>query len=206
MTDIEQQLTPLRVVFQPAANVVRADNSFIPDQAGEALPARFLGGLLANLALPGLGENARHLVTEFQRLEQLPLAVIQPGFITTTAQIQAVAVGAADLEFTHQLGAFWAAQRLLTLAGRHSFNLRLWLIILRLTLSPIAVIQQGHQGARTLWAAVGQQAVIQLGWLQRGGTTGRTLHGNSFSGWSARTLKQLLNGDKPSTKNCAAIG
>src|SRR5690606_22543310 len=119
---------------------------------------------------------------------------------------QTVAVGAADLEFTHQFGAFGAAQGLLAFAGGLSCNLRLRLIILRLAFSPVAVIQQGHQGAGTLRAAVGQQAVIQLGWLQRGSTAGRTLHGNSFSNWRARTLKQLLNGDKPSTKNCAAIG
>lgn len=85
MTDIEQQLAALRMIFQPAANIVRAGISFIADLADEALPTGLLSGLLAHLALPGLSEEARHLVAGLQRLEQLPLAVFQPGFITTAA-------------------------------------------------------------------------------------------------------------------------
>jgi hypothetical protein len=61
-------------------------------------------------------------------------------------------------------------------------NLHLLFIIVRLALSPIAVLQQGNQGARTLWAAVSPQTVIQGGRLQGGGTAGRQCVAISFRG------------------------
>src|SRR5262245_29956200 len=88
--EIGHDLRPVLVGVEPAPEFLDTRRILCADPAGQYRVAGLLAELVANPALPLIGEDRGKALAQLQRLQQLPFAAVQPGLVTEAADVEAV--------------------------------------------------------------------------------------------------------------------
>ena len=92
-------------------------DALLTDHPCQDLPACALDQLATDAPLPFIGKDRGHQVAQMQRLEQFPLAAVEPRFIAERADVQSIGHRSGELVFHHEPAALRTHQARRGVAG-----------------------------------------------------------------------------------------